>query len=363
MAILKVVNKIGKSHAALRSVIRYVLDPEKTEEALSHVTGMWDYKTSISPNNVMKMYLEDKKYFKKDSGRMYAHTVISFHEKEKITPKQALEFGKEWVEKKYPEHQSLITVHRDKGHLHVHIITNSVGYTNGQKLHQTKLDLQRSKELCNEMCISRGLSVARKGYHFDGTPIEVGDVTAWDKNTYNLLKNSSQKSFLVECGQAVLVALTVARNRETFIGEMLKQGWTTIWKETKKHIVFEKDGNKVRGTNLLKKFHIDATKEGLENEFKRYEPEFGRSEDEREREREIESYYSQMEEIIGRSDDRAGEAADRENGSTESDSMSVERIREVVEREREAEERKRKAEKDRRRRDREDEDRYYSHSR
>ena len=30
----------------------------------------------------------------KDSGKMYAHNIISWHKDEQITPEQALEFGK-----------------------------------------------------------------------------------------------------------------------------------------------------------------------------------------------------------------------------------------------------------------------------
>lgn len=38
--------------------------------------------------------LEEKKMWNKDTGRMYAHNIISWHKDEQITPEQAFEFGK-----------------------------------------------------------------------------------------------------------------------------------------------------------------------------------------------------------------------------------------------------------------------------
>ena len=50
---------------------------------------------------------------------------------------------------------------------------------------------------------------------------------------------------------------------------MKTEGWETEWND-RKHIVFKNSsGEKVRGKNLLKTFGINATKEGLTNEFER----------------------------------------------------------------------------------------------
>lgn len=108
----------------------------------------------------------------KVSGRMYAHNIISWHEDEPITPEQALEFGKEFAEQWFDGFQSLVGVHIDRNHVHCHIVTNSVSYTDGHKLHNTKKDLQRMKDFTNQMCMERGLSVAQKGRDFHGNELE-----------------------------------------------------------------------------------------------------------------------------------------------------------------------------------------------
>ena len=87
--------------------------------------------------------LSEKKVWDKDSGRMYAHNIISWHKDEQITPEQALEFGKQFAETWFSGFQTLVAVHKDKDHIHCHLVTNSVSYEDGRKLHNTKKDLER----------------------------------------------------------------------------------------------------------------------------------------------------------------------------------------------------------------------------
>ena len=300
MAIVKAINGSKSSHGAMRNVIEYVLRDDKTDhDTLCYVSGPWDDSQKINYDSVYRSFLNEKKMWDKDSGRMYLHTVLSFHENEKISPEQALEFGKAWAEKVYPNNQSLFAVHQDKGHLHCHIVTNSVSFIDGHKINVSRQDLQRGKGLCNQMCAERGLTVAEKGKHFDGSEIEQGEVRAWGKNKYKLLQNESKKSYVAECGIAVLQALEKATDRNSFIAEMKAQGWETIWKDSKKHITFmDENGRKVRDSNLEKTFQLPATKEGLKHEFERQDE--ARREADRAESAELDQYYREVEEASGR---------------------------------------------------------------
>ncbi len=60
----------------------------------------------------------------KDSGRMYAHNIISFHRDEKITEAEALNLARVFAEKYVSGFQYVICVHQDKDHIHAHIGTN-----------------------------------------------------------------------------------------------------------------------------------------------------------------------------------------------------------------------------------------------
>ena len=140
-------------------------------------------------------------------------------------------------------------------------MTNSVSYEDGKKLHTTKKDLGQMKQFTNQMCWERGK-------HFDGSQSEKGEVIAWSKDKYNLFRQQVKDSFVADCAMAVLKALENCISKEKFIKKMKQFGWRVNWTEKRQHITFQnQDGKKVRDSNLSKTFHLDISKEGVENEF------------------------------------------------------------------------------------------------
>ena len=317
MAINKTINKRTNTHGAMRNCIEYVLRQDKTNELFTYVTGPYCHD-EINYDLVYRTFLEEKKMWDKDSGRMYAHNIISWHKDEQITPEQALEFGKEFAENWFSGFQTLVAVHKDKDYIHCHLVTNSVSYEDGRKLHNTRKDLERMKQLTNQMCRERGLIVAEKGKHFDGSQIEKGEVIAWSKDKYNLFRQQVKDSFVADCAMAVLKALENCISKEKFIEKMKQFGWNVNWTEKRKHITFQnQDGKKVRDSNLSKTFHLDISKEGLENEFDRnYErvrvgAEWTNGADE-----ELAGYYRQMEAACKGAGDITGAGNEREGRVT-----------------------------------------------
>ena len=234
--------------------------------------------------------------------------------KESGQTQQAFEFGKEFAEKWFQGFQTLVAVHKDKDHIHCHLVTNSVSYEDGKKLHTTKKDLEWMKQFTNQMCRKRGLTVAEKGKHFDGSQIEKGEVIAWSKDKYNLFRQQVKDSFMVDCAMAVLKALENCIGKEKFIEKMKQFGWSVNWTEKRKHITFQnQDGKKVRDSNLSKTFHLDISKEALEHEFngnrQNSRDEAGRNsretEELREYFRELESAIAEARRISGQ--DQSGE--------------------------------------------------------
>jgi hypothetical protein len=296
MAINKTINKRTNTHGAMRNCIEYVLRQDKTSELLTYVTGPYCHD-EINYDLVYRTFLEEKKVWDKDSGRMYAHNIISWHKDEQITPEQALEFGKEFAENWFSGFQTLVAVHKDKDHIHCHLVTNSVSYEDGRKLHNTKKDLERMKQLTNQMCRERGLTVAEKGKHFDGSQIEKGEVIAWSKDKYNLFCQQVKDSLVADCAMAVLKALENCISKEMFIEKMKQFGWNVNWTEKRKHITFQnQDGKKVRDSNLSKTFHLDISREGLENEFNgNYERVRAEAERTNGADEELAGYYRQVE--------------------------------------------------------------------
>lgn len=65
------------------------------------------------------------------------HYIISFAPEDNITMQEAMDFGKQYVEKFLPGHQAILAVHPDghngTGNVHVHIVINSVRKFEGKK--------------------------------------------------------------------------------------------------------------------------------------------------------------------------------------------------------------------------------------
>ena len=267
MAVLKIVNNHSKSKAALRKILNYVLKEEKTSESLSYVHGDFIGET-ISPQTVFDQFMRVKALFGKQSGRMYQHGIISFHKDEAITPETALSFVKDFVSRQYPDNQALVCVHIDRDHTHLHFVVNTVGFMDAKMLHWRKSDLQKAKDLSDQLCAKYGLTITQKGKHYDDTSIKEGDFTAWDKNTYAMITKKPKEAFLSDCMSSLQESLTTARTQQALCDEMKKRGWDVIWEPNRIHITFKNaDGKKVRDSKLSKLFNAEISKESLTRRF------------------------------------------------------------------------------------------------
>jgi hypothetical protein len=204
-----------------------------------------------------------KELWGKTEGRQYKHFVHSFPPDEKIAPEQAHQLAKELCAERFKGHEVLIATHKDKEHIHSHIIVNSVNYENGHKLQWSNHDLQQMINDCNNISREHGLSV----------PVKSEEITANKLSKYKALERSitgDYKSYVLDCYKAADIAKKTATNRENFIAKMKKQGFETNWIDNRKYVTFtDKDGNKVRNSNLEKTFKEPFSKESLEQEFEK----------------------------------------------------------------------------------------------
>lgn len=271
MAVMKMISH-NKTTAGTRRLLAYVLDPKKTEPHLCAVTG--DFRDDdVTPQTVYRNYARAREQYNnaRAGGRICTHGTVSFAPGE-IAPEQAAEFATEFVERIYPNHQVLTATHTDTGdRIHFHYVVNTVSYVDGSMLHTSKHDLARAKHICNEMCRERGLSVAQKGRHADGSAFAEGEVTAWDKSKWHQMKEDPRQSYLVELALAVQDCMAAAESQEEFCDAIEHEyGWIVTWKDSKKNIVFtNSDGKRVRDSNLSKTFNLNISKEALCYEFAR----------------------------------------------------------------------------------------------
>ena len=269
MAVIKAVS----SKAGIGQALDYVTKEEKTEDKL--VSGL-----HCEPDTVKDEMQATKELWGKTGGRTYKHFVHSYHEDEHITPEQAHKNAIELAKgtEAWKGHEVLIATHIDRGHIHTHFIVNSVNFEDGHKLQWSKADLQNLKYRCNEQSRQQGLHVPEKGKTFSGEERE--ETVAWNKETYNLLKQAEKgevKSYVQDTALAVMDCREIATSREDFIDQMKARGYGVDWQDSHKYITFtdlerQSQGEKqckVRNNKLEKYYAVDFGKESMEHEFER----------------------------------------------------------------------------------------------
>ncbi|MHB8276148.1 MAG: relaxase/mobilization nuclease domain-containing protein [Candidatus Humimicrobiaceae bacterium] len=144
------------SKGSIKNIINYVLSKEKTNERI--VSGK-----DCSPLNAATEMNTTKELYGKTEGITYNHIIQSFKPGE-ITPEKAHKIGLELVEKQFKNHEVLIATHKDKEHIHNHLIINSVSFKDGHKLITDKNSLREIKLENNRICEREHLSTIEKPY-------------------------------------------------------------------------------------------------------------------------------------------------------------------------------------------------------
>ncbi len=144
------------SKGNVKDIINYVLNKEKTNE---RIIGGKDCK----PLNAAEEMNATKKLYDKADGRSYCHIIQSFKPGE-ITPEKAHKIGMELAEKQFKNYEVLIATHKDKEHIHNHLVINSVSFKDGHKLITDKNSLREIKLESNRICEREHLSTIEKPY-------------------------------------------------------------------------------------------------------------------------------------------------------------------------------------------------------
>ena len=152
MAVIKRLSSKGN----VKDIINYVLNKEKTNERI--IDGK-----DCKPLNAAEEMNATKKLYDKADGRSYCHIIQSFKPGE-ITPEKAHKIGIELAEKQFKNHEVLIATHKDKEHIHNHLIINSVSFRDGHKLITDKESLREIKHESNRICEHEHLSTIEKSY-------------------------------------------------------------------------------------------------------------------------------------------------------------------------------------------------------
>ena len=141
----------------LDNSIRYILNPGKTEQ------GLFQSALDCTCETAFEDMRQLKKIWHKEGGVQGYHLIQSFAAGE-VTGELAHQVGVELAERLLGgRFQVVVSTHVNTGHLHNHILWNSVGEY-GQKYHSSyKSYLSEIRRISDELCLEHGLSVIHNG--------------------------------------------------------------------------------------------------------------------------------------------------------------------------------------------------------
>lgn len=262
MAIIK---SVKNSHSKIKQIIDYVTKNEKTI-GKKLCSGF-----NCNVNTATQEMQMTKKLYGKEGGRTYKHFVQSFPPEEKITPQQAHEIAKEFVDacSLFSDFEVVYATHVDRKHIHTHFVINSVSFIDGHKFQMAKSDLENMKKLNNKLCLEHGLTVCEIGKKKSDSK----DIIAYDMAKYQFLKKAKEgkvKSYVQDTSIDLYDAMTESKSKEEFIAKMEEKGYKVDWRDNHKYIVFTNaDGKKVRNSNIQKTYNLPVGKDELTEYFKK----------------------------------------------------------------------------------------------
>ena len=149
MAITKILSK----RMRLDKLIRYVQNPDKTDDAV------FTYCQYCDPKDAAKQMQATKERYGKTDGIQAFHIIQSFSPGE-ITPELAHELGIRFIKEHLSDYEVVLGTHVDKEHIHNHITLNSVSFKTGKKYHSTAQSYyQQIRKISDRLCREYGLSV------------------------------------------------------------------------------------------------------------------------------------------------------------------------------------------------------------
>ena len=151
------VTKILARNARLDQAIQYALNGDKTEHKILTAHQNCD------PGREFRQMMDTKREVGKLDGRQCYHIIQSFKPGE-VKPELALEIAKEFASEYLTDYEVVIGTHVDKGHIHSHLVFNSVNAQTGEKYHVTTKEYYRQiRAISNRLCREHGLSVIMEG--------------------------------------------------------------------------------------------------------------------------------------------------------------------------------------------------------
>ena len=243
---MAVIKRIA-SKATPKKIVSYLTQEEKTEEKL--IGGK-----DCDPDNIVNDFNMTQELYGKTEGVKYHHIIQSFSPEDNITPEKAHEIGKELAESQFKGFEVFVVTHKDKDHIHNHLVVNSVSFENGLKYNASNKSLWDIKRESNRLCERENLKTLDL-YHKAEKRISSAEKRIMDRG---------QIPWKDELRQIIDIARERTKDLQSF-REFLEKNFEIETRVTKNSISYKHPdhGKAIRGRSLGDKYN----KEELENEF------------------------------------------------------------------------------------------------
>lgn len=227
----------------LKASIDYITNQNKTDELL-----IYKHRLPNSSNDdiVEIMNLTKANYNKKNRIQGH-HFIQSFSKEDDIVLELAHQVGMEWANKFINHYEYVLSTHKDKDHIHNHIIINSVSYKDGKKYLSDVKEREYIRELSDEVCKKYNLSIIKRNER---------DRNSESKSYGEWKYNNQDISWKDKIRLDINDAIKNTNNYKEFIKSMKEKGYELRYGEKYKYNSFEhKDiGRRIRGKTLGERY-------------------------------------------------------------------------------------------------------------
>ena len=244
--VMAVIKRIA-SKATPRKIVSYLTQEEKTEEKF--IGGK-----DCDPDNVVNDFNMTQELYGKTGGVKYHHIIQSFSPEDNITPEKAHEIGKELAESQFKGFEVFVVTHKDKDHIHNHLVVNSVSFENGLKYNASNKSLWDIKRESNRLCERENLKTLDLEHKAEKR------ISSAEKR----IMDRRQIPWKDELRQIIDIARERTKDLQSF-REFLERNFDIETRVTKNSISYKHPdhGKAIRGRSLGDRYN----KEELENEF------------------------------------------------------------------------------------------------
>lgn len=191
------VTKIHAIKSTVNKAIDYITNPNKTDGMLlvSGYNCEADYAyLDFRMTEVLSKEVNGDYSKSGGANNLAYHMIQSFSKSDKITPYEAHEVGKKLADEMLQgKHEYIITTHIDKGHIHNHIIFNSVSFYDYTKFRSVPYKTAaKIRSISDRLCGEKGLNVIMgvKGKGKSRTEWEaINQGASWKEKIKNIIDN------------------------------------------------------------------------------------------------------------------------------------------------------------------------------